>query len=116
MPGWASPHLPREEALRAQSPDWGAAQGRGRQGEAWSIRHPWDWSTPFRDRPWRSLLKGRQPPAADPDTDSTALPSDGTVQSPSGVKAGTWFSHSSLKDADHQGELLNQTDGPGPGS
>lgn len=82
---------------------WGAARGRGRRGEAWSIPHPRGWNTPFRDRPCRSLLKGRRPPAAHPDADSTALPSDGTVQSPSGVKAGAWFSRSSLKDEDHQG-------------
>lgn len=75
--------------------DWGAAQGRGWRGQAGSAPDPWERTT-FRDRPRRSLLKGRRPPAADPDTDSTALPSDGTVQSTSGVKAGAWFSRSSL--------------------
>lgn len=75
--------------------NWGATQGRGWRGQAGSAPDPRERTT-FRDRPRHSLLKGRRPPAADPDADSTALPSDGTVQSTSRVKAGAWFSHSSL--------------------
>ena len=79
--------------------DQGAACGQ--QGQARSAAHSWGWCTQwerttFRYRPRCSLLKGRRPPAADSDVDSMALPSDGTVQSPSSVKAGAWFSHSSL--------------------